>query len=129
MVSLQMGSKRAPETGRHHQQRVDLAFGQAGELLLGGEVDYFELEVGVFGCEGTDNGREQNVLANRAAGDTQAQAGVESADALAGCIDRVEDALGVLAEGVACVGEPDVLAGALKELRAKDLFKRLDLER
>ena len=102
--------------GSDHEEGVDFAIGEAGDLLLGGELADFELEVGVLRGEGADDGGEQDELANGAAADAEAQASVQVAEAFAGGVDGVDDGLGVLAEGEAGVGEADAAGGRARRV-------------
>lgn len=124
------GFKARPVDGQStgHEEDVDAAGGETGYLLFRGEFVDLELEVGVVGSEFADDGGEQDVLANRAAANAEAEACVEAVEGLFGGVDGVDDGLGVLAEGAASLGETDLLAVALEEFDAEGLFQGLDLK-
>src|ERR1700688_1165975 len=82
----------------------------------------------MFSSKGTDDGRQQDVLTNRATCDAEAKAGMESADTFTRCIDGIQNRLSILAECVPCVRQADVLASPLKELCTENFLQRFDLE-
>jgi hypothetical protein len=112
-----------------HEESVNLSFGEPRHLLLGGKFAYFEIEAGIGGGEGSNDGGKQDELTDWAAAYAETETGMEAAQAFLRGPDRVHNALGVLAEGASRLGEAHALAIAFKELYTKCFFERFDLKR
>lgn len=112
-----------------HEKSIDLAIGEVGDSLFGGELAHFKLEVRMCGGEGAYDCRQHNELADRAAADSQAERRVQGTETLLSGADRIHDGLRVAAEGETGLGKAYLLSVPLEEFRSKGFFERLDLKR
>ena len=111
-----------------HEQRVDFPLRETSNLLLGRQFRDFEFVVGMLRGKHADDGGQQDKLSNWSAADAQTKTIVQTAEALSCSVYGIDNTLGVLAEGEACVGKSNLLAVALEEFDVECVFKGFDLE-